>query len=946
MPLPASSTRDMGVRSATACRGLLITGSTYQIAAPVLNLAGAAGEAGGVTERGRKAAVAKRTQHQIDIDDALTKSINSEEVIYAFLAERSARLHQKFQGDHRYFFYVKGSAALSRYLKSQKLDAELVDKICARSDWDTQLVINPWLSQAEWFSVFRKCYAVILEQLDQYEEELLPAFARLTGLDQGVDPRELGGKTSDHEVRGKQRELAKRVRKEIAAAFARVFAKTSEEKNFHQHEHENYWNLRWENIAKIWHEKRPWDLLDLEIQGHHQATLTSALIHPGQALDNLNSILTGAELARLRDTTRAVAEETWDQMSVASDEYDQLRLKLISSNPEIIGVLKKKFPASQPSLDLVRSLPDEITTELIKPLPDNSYLNKLWERIQTAKYQRRISGDGTSPLEINFGNSLINALKGSPSVVGKLRDWCFANLMGYPAVLTALAEASNKAINKAIVEHLDQEAAARLERARARVDELFDQYREDPDPEDVAEAEKRETEQLAPFALVEQEKGSRKVGSILENMSIRDFYLFRLMIRCQLSNRDPDNRLIPEAPPGMSFDTFKQQFKFRAELLDISVPRDDTVEAAEQWRHTRYQITVDQDGIPLPNGDYFLDEYVLMFREVLDKKSSSMHKLTKRLQRACLIAHAFVNEQGPARLTERATRLADRFPLFRELATDKKTLPPNAVVFMRICEQLVETYDLAYNEALRGDVEIMMRANKEHIVDLLSTPLAEQTFLAFMRLYDHLGRVIYNHAFVLAGLRRKRMPDQHLALIANQIMQIIGTDFAPDQARCAVVEDFAIVHEPDLPTSLKERLPCDVLKLVMYTTADVAEKAREVISSLSARLRLDGATDAKFENDSLYVWTNQDVNIILSQGAKDISYHHVENAGSRRKALILRLDLIVDDAVHNWVAPAHERDLKAIVKHYRRSLANSSEYYAVTQKKAILRELEKALTTY
>jgi len=126
----------------------------------------------------------------------------------------------------------------------------------------------------------------------------------------------------------------------------------------------------------------------------------------------------------------------------------------------------------------------------------------------------------------------------------------------------------------------------------------------------------------------------------------------------------------------------------------------------------------------------------------------------------------------------------------------------------------------------------------------------------------------------------------------------------------------------------------------------VAEKAREVISSLSARLRLDGATDAKFENDSLYVWTNQDVNIILSQGAKDISYHHVENAGSRRKALILRLDLIVDDAVHNWVAPAHERDLKAIVKHYRRSLANSSEYYAVTQKKAILRELEKALTTY
>ncbi|WP_327007526.1 hypothetical protein OHA72_09800 [Dactylosporangium sp. NBC_01737] len=63
------------------------------------------------------------------------------------------------------------------------------------------------------------------------------------------------------------------------------------------------------------------------------------------------------------------------------------------------------------------------------------------------------------------------------------------------------------------------------------------------------------------------------------------------------------------------------------------------------------------------------------------------------------------------------------------------------------------------------------------------------------------------------------------------------------------------------------------------------------------------------------------------------------------KAVFLKIE-IVDDAGVEWVVPAYEHDLRAIVKQYRRSLPRYTEYQVLTKRKDILRRLETALTTY
>jgi hypothetical protein len=61
---------------------------------------------------------------------------------------------------------------------------------------------------------------------------------------------------------------------------------------------------------------------------------------------------------------------------------------------------------------------------------------------------------------------------------------------------------------------------------------------------------------------------------------------------------------------------------------------------------------------------------------------------------------------------------------------------------------------------------------------------------------------------------------------------------------------------------------------------------------------------------------------------------------------MMRIQCVVDDNVGNWLAPGHLHDLNGILGHYRRTLPRYSEYYALTQRKRVLQELELALTTY
>ena len=81
----------------------------------------------------------------------------------------------------------------------------------------------------------------------------------------------------------------------------------------------------------------------------------------------------------------------------------------------------------------------------------------------------------------------------------------------------------------------------------------------------------------------------------------------------------------------------------KAEMIDIGIPRRDTVEALEQWHHTKDSIlivTKYDAKIPIPGPLYYVEEYVVMVREALSGRSPSLHKTAKRIQRLANVLDA------------------------------------------------------------------------------------------------------------------------------------------------------------------------------------------------------------------------------------------------------------------------------------------------------------------
>jgi hypothetical protein len=71
----------------------------------------------------------------------------------------------------------------------------------------------------------------------------------------------------------------------------------------------------------------------------------------------------------------------------------------------------------------------------------------------------------------------------------------------------------------------------------------------------------------------------------------------------------------------------------KAELIDIGIPRRDTIEAFAQWMHVCPHVKRCPDGIPIPDHLYFVAEYALMIREAFADRSISVGKTPKRVMR-------------------------------------------------------------------------------------------------------------------------------------------------------------------------------------------------------------------------------------------------------------------------------------------------------------------------
>lgn len=71
----------------------------------------------------------------------------------------------------------------------------------------------------------------------------------------------------------------------------------------------------------------------------------------------------------------------------------------------------------------------------------------------------------------------------------------------------------------------------------------------------------------------------------------------------------------------------------KAELIDVGIPRRDTVESFAQWNQLKGKLKTLQNGVAYPGGLYYVDEYVGMLREAFAGRSPSLHKTPKRMAR-------------------------------------------------------------------------------------------------------------------------------------------------------------------------------------------------------------------------------------------------------------------------------------------------------------------------
>lgn len=158
---------------------------------------------------------------------------------------------------------------------------------------------------------------------------------------------------------------------------------------------------------------------------------------------------------------------------------------------------------------------------------------------------------------------------------------------------------------------------------------------------------------------------------------------------------DPDDPMGVEDPPPGAADA--HQANCKAELIDVGLPRYDTVEALEQWEQLRTNILVAADGMPYPGYLYYIGEYVAILREVFAGVSPSQRKAPVRVERLYKIL-----ELGPVTgiiQQVRATITPQLLPL-SVAAVDSIPNGPTRDALLFLLQQFSEGYNLAIDPGL------------------------------------------------------------------------------------------------------------------------------------------------------------------------------------------------------------------------------------------------------
>ena len=212
-----------------------------------------------------------------------------------------------------------------------------------------------------------------------------------------------------------------------------------------------------------------------------------------------------------------------------------------------------------------------------------------------------------------------------------------------------------------------------------------------------------QVETYFPFTDINSSKEARtdQSSSWIINTSIDGFYLYRLVVRYESEYYDINGT--------RSNEPIKDNTKasFRGELIDISIPRRDTLEALHQWQHVnifplevKYAAPDHKVTIQAPDWDYHLEENIIMIMEYITEISNSPHKLPSRIKRG-LEALKKLNDPTDAEFRQIYQNLFDTSPdnkFIRQLAERSLLITATHLkkYFLKIIQGLVIDFKASY----------------------------------------------------------------------------------------------------------------------------------------------------------------------------------------------------------------------------------------------------------
>jgi len=169
----------------------------------------------------------------------------------------------------------------------------------------------------------------------------------------------------------------------------------------------------------------------------------------------------------------------------------------------------------------------------------------------------------------------------------------------------------------------------------------------------------------------------------------------------------------------------------KAELIDIGLPRRDTIEAFEQWFNVCPRIIrplAPADNIPIPGHLYYIAEYVMMIREALMDKSMSPHKTPKRVIR--LLEVLEMNDpEFQERIDEEKHHIPDGALALSWPALVGQTEPVQRMLTI-LLKQFFEAYDLAQEPGLAEQFDRTFAADLGNMQAKVTYPQRYQDELA------------------------------------------------------------------------------------------------------------------------------------------------------------------------------------------------------------------------